>query len=106
MIIDITATITTIPEEMYDRFVRNIAKDIGGQAVVDPTGVYNRLCYKDLNVTRVPVVTFRFDYADIKVQPSNLFFEVGQGVSCLPMLYADDELGVFGNLYQRNLLYS
>ncbi|XP_076899541.1 aspartic proteinase CDR1-like [Bidens hawaiensis] len=104
MIIDITSTITTIPEEMYDRFTRNIAEDIGGEGVQDPTGLYNRLCYKDLNVTRVPVVTFRFDYADIKVHPSNLFLEVGQGVSCLSMLYADDELGVFGNLYQRDLL--
>ncbi|XP_076949332.1 aspartic proteinase CDR1-like [Bidens hawaiensis] len=102
MIVDFESALTALPEDMYSSFAYIITRVIDGKRVTGPLG-YDQICYKDLNVDSVPIVTLRFDGGDIEVSPVNLFMEVQKGVSCMIIISTED-MGMLGNLVQRNLM--
>ncbi|KAD1664211.1 hypothetical protein E3N88_42485 [Mikania micrantha] len=102
IIIDSGTTLTFLPREFYNELNSRVTNAIRGEIVGDPQGIFG-LCYKDLKLENVPTVTFRFTGADVDIPPVNLFLEVEKGVSCLTVVPSDD-LAIFGNLMQRNLM--
>lgn len=83
MLVDFGSSLTYLPYDMYDRFSLDMIKAIGRERVVDPRGYYDLICYKNLSLESVPVVTLRFIEGDIKVPAVNMFVEVKKGVSCM-----------------------
>ncbi|KAK1419035.1 hypothetical protein QVD17_28191 [Tagetes erecta] len=105
MLVDLGTLVTYLPLDIYNRFSPDMIKAVGGETVVDPrAGSYEIICFKDLNLERVPVVTFRLEGGDIKVPGVNMFVEVKKRVSCMTIAPAQDSLGLFGNMIQRNLM--
>ncbi|GJU18976.1 aspartic proteinase CDR1-like protein [Tanacetum coccineum] len=102
IIIDSGTTLTIVPNEFYLDLTTRITNVIGNGTEERPMGL--DFCYKNLNLDRVPSVTFRFTGADVEVPPANMFFEIEKGVSCLALVKSYDGLAIFGNLSQRNML--
>ncbi|GKA74253.1 aspartic proteinase CDR1-like protein, partial [Tanacetum coccineum] len=100
IIIDSGTTLTYVPAEFYHDLVKRITKVIG----IGIIEMGFEFCYKNLNLNRVPSVTFRFTGADVEVPPENMFLEIEKGVSCLALVYSYDGLALFGNLSQRDML--
>ena len=104
IIIDSGTTLTYVPVEFYVDLIDAITKVIGNGNVERPILDFD-YCYKNLNLDRVPSVTFRFTGADVVVPPENMFFETEMGVSCLALTFSrEDGFPIFGNLSQRNML--
>ncbi|KAK9059121.1 hypothetical protein SSX86_021740 [Deinandra increscens subsp. villosa] len=104
MAVDFSTTDTLLPKKIHDRFYSSLVKAIDGVVGYDDTLAPRSICYKELNLDRVPVVTFKFVGGDVKVPPENMFEYVGKGLSCLTIFGIDDSLGWFGSLFQRNLM--
>nr|XP_043639423.1 aspartic proteinase CDR1-like [Erigeron canadensis] len=102
IVIDSGTTLTFIPRKLYNDLSSSLIEAIEGESVPDPWGTFG-VCYKDLDLDRVPKVTFQFTGATIEVLPMNTFSEVETGLSCLTILPTDD-LAITGNLLQRNFL--
>ncbi|GJV44700.1 aspartic proteinase CDR1-like protein [Tanacetum coccineum] len=105
IIIDSGTTLTYVPTEFYSDLITRITNVIGNGIIDQPRPPMGfHYCYKNLNIDRVPSVTFRFTGPDVEVPPKNMFFEIEKGVSCLALVFSDDGLAIFGNLSQRNML--
>ncbi|KAJ0790754.1 putative nepenthesin [Helianthus annuus] len=102
IIVDSGTTLTYLPSEFYSYLSSGLANAIDGVTTKDPNGILE-LCYKDLYLSRVPTVTFRFTGADVVIPTVNMFLEVEEGVSCLTIVPSDD-LAIFGNLLQVNFM--
>ncbi|KAI3504950.1 hypothetical protein L1887_26764 [Cichorium endivia] len=102
IIIDSGTTLTLVNADFHSKLTSALTEAIGGQIVEDPQGLF-QLCYRDLDLQRVPNMTFRFDGADVELPPTSTFLEVQRGMSCLTIV-PSDELAIFGNLLQQNLL--
>ncbi|KAI3672585.1 hypothetical protein L6452_38679 [Arctium lappa] len=103
VIIDSGTTVTIVGQEFYDELTAALTEAIGGNSTLpDPTGMFD-FCYKDLDLGRVPNVTFSFTGADVELPPENTFIQVQKGVSCFTIV-GSDGIAIFGNLLQQNLL--
>nr|XP_043639424.1 aspartic proteinase CDR1-like [Erigeron canadensis] len=102
IIIDSGTTLTFVPREFYSDLSSRLIEAIEGESVPDPQGMFE-ICYKDLNIEKVPNVTFRFTGAEVVVPPVYTFLAVQKGISCFTVVPSDD-MAIFGNLLQRNLL--
>ncbi|PWA85405.1 eukaryotic aspartyl protease family protein [Artemisia annua] len=102
IIIDSGTTLTFIPDEFYSDLITSITNVIGLGFDIPQWGF--KFCYKNLNLGRVPPMTFRFTGANVEVPPENMFLEIQKGVNCLAFSSAADGLAIFGNLMQRNML--
>ncbi|PWA44959.1 eukaryotic aspartyl protease family protein [Artemisia annua] len=103
IIIDSNTLVTSVPDEFYTDLINAITKVIGN-GIVQEGPVSFEYCYKNLNLDRVPSVTFRFTGADVVVPPENMFLEIEKGVSCLTLFSSLGLSAIFGNLSQRNML--
>ncbi|CAI9291719.1 unnamed protein product [Lactuca saligna] len=102
IVIDSGTTLTLVNPDFYSALTSALTDAIGVQTVQDPQGLLE-VCYRDLELTRVPNMTFRFDGADVELPATSTFLEVQKGLSCLTIVPADG-LAIFGNLLQQNLL--
>ncbi|KAJ9567693.1 hypothetical protein OSB04_003659 [Centaurea solstitialis] len=85
IVIDSGTTLTILPRIFHDELTTALTDVIGGETVPDPQGILD-LCYKDLDLGRVPKITFGFTGAAVEVPPENAFLEVENGVSCLTIV--------------------
>ncbi|KAJ9567790.1 hypothetical protein OSB04_003756 [Centaurea solstitialis] len=102
IVIDSGTTLTILPRIFHDELTTALTDVIGGETVPDPQGILD-LCYKDLDLGRVPKITFGFTGAAVEVPPENAFLEVENGVSCLTIVPSEG-FAIFGNLIQQNFL--
>ncbi|KAI3672583.1 hypothetical protein L6452_38676 [Arctium lappa] len=102
IIIDSGTTLTLVSPDFHYELTAALTKAIGLEPIPDPTAMFD-LCYKDLDLNRVPTVTFSFTGADVELPAQNTFIEVEEGVSCFTIVGADG-IAIFGNLSQQNLL--
>ncbi|KAI3685943.1 hypothetical protein L1987_79617 [Smallanthus sonchifolius] len=79
MLVDVSSTLTYIPSDtFYGHFSPRLTNAIGGETVADPQG-YDTICYKDLNLERVPDVTFRFIGDNVVVPRRPCFWKFKKG---------------------------
>ncbi|KVH99688.1 aspartic proteinase CDR1-like [Cynara cardunculus var. scolymus] len=102
IIIDSGTTLTIVAQEFHDDLTAALSRVIGDETVPDPQGMFD-FCYKDLDLSRVPTITFGFTGADVEFPRENVFIEVQKGVSCLTIVPSVG-VGIIGNLLQQNLL--
>ncbi|KAL8112382.1 hypothetical protein AgCh_019918 [Apium graveolens] len=105
IIIDSGTTITFLPSDFYQQLEDKFRTSISSKPL--QTQGYFSLCYKKEEgiEEKVPTVTFHFSGADVELSALNTLLEVEEGVICLSMVPASDELGaIFGNLQQINYL--
>ncbi|KAL7126030.1 hypothetical protein ABFS83_14G157600 [Erythranthe nasuta] len=105
IIVDSGATLTYLPKKMYSALEAAMRKEIKLQHA-DPVDEMLRVCYKappDGKMKGIPVVTFHFVGADVKLSALNTFLKVSESVYCLGFV---PRIGVtvFGNLAQLNFL--
>ncbi|KAK1374760.1 aspartic proteinase CDR1-like [Heracleum sosnowskyi] len=106
IIIDSGTTITFVPSEFYQQLEDEFKSSLSLTPIETQGSVFS-LCYEkeDGYEDKVPTVTFHFTGADVELGVSNTLLEVQEGVICLSMVPATDELGaIFGNLQQMNYL--
>ncbi|GFY95560.1 hypothetical protein Acr_10g0009450 [Actinidia rufa] len=100
IIIDSGTTLTLLPGELYGKLESELRKNIKAKPSDDPQGLLG-LCYGDNNID-LPKMTFKFTGAELELPPTNTFVQNGKLV-CLAMV-PSDEIAIFGNLSQMNLL--
>ncbi|XP_057502698.1 aspartic proteinase CDR1-like [Actinidia eriantha] len=100
IIIDSGTTLTLLPGELYGKLESELRKNIKARPSDDPQGLLG-LCYGDNNID-LPKMTFKFTGAELELPPTNTFVQNGKLV-CLAMV-PSDEIAIFGNLSQMNLL--
>ncbi|WOG93423.1 hypothetical protein DCAR_0312707 [Daucus carota subsp. sativus] len=105
IVIDSGTTITFLPTEFYQNFENEFKSSISSTPVEGAEGF--SLCYRKEQgfEEKVPTVTFHFSGADLDLGASNTLLEVEEGVLCLAISQADDDMiSIFGNVQQMNYL--
>ncbi|XP_058745657.1 aspartic proteinase CDR1-like [Vicia villosa] len=103
-IIDSGATLTTLPSDIYKNVESTIVALVKLNRVDDPNKILS-LCYSDKSNNYVfPKITAHFKGGDVWLDSISTFIPVADGVVCLAFAPSQDDIGVFGNLVQQNLL--
>ncbi|KAF5936899.1 hypothetical protein HYC85_024405 [Camellia sinensis] len=103
IIIDSGTTLTLLPNELYEKLESELIKVITGNRTSDPLGLFS-LCYSNsIDITKLPTITFKFTGTDRELPLLITFLQNGNGPMCLAFV-PTDELPIFGNLSQMNLL--
>ncbi|CAI9769635.1 unnamed protein product [Fraxinus pennsylvanica] len=100
MIIDSGTTLTFLHTDLYNKLLKALKRTVKLRRVNDPLIIFD-LCYYSKKHIKVPVITVHFKGADVKLNSENTFFEAKKNVYCLAFGPAV-EVGLFGNLAQRN----
>ncbi|KAM3685450.1 hypothetical protein ACJW31_11G118500 [Castanea mollissima] len=103
IIIDSGTTVTTLPTEFYSEFESAVAEEIDLERGDDPSQFLS-LCYKPTSDSiEIPSITAHFTGADVKLNPDTTFIQINEELLCLAFR-ANQEITIFGNLAQSNLL--
>ncbi|KAI7991022.1 Aspartic proteinase CDR1 [Camellia lanceoleosa] len=103
IIIDSGTTLTLLPSELYEKLESELIEVITGNRTSDPLGLFS-LCYSNtIDITKLPTITFKFTGTDRELPLLITFLQNGNGPVCLAFV-PTDELPIFGNLSQMNLL--
>ncbi|KAI7991326.1 Aspartic proteinase CDR1, partial [Camellia lanceoleosa] len=103
IIIDSGTTLTLLPNELYEKLESELIEVITGNRTSDPLGLFS-LCYSNtIDITKLPTITFKFTGTDRELPLLITFLQNGNGPVCLAFV-PTDELPIFGNLSQMNLL--
>jgi hypothetical protein len=109
IIIDSGTTYMYIPSIDYANLESAVVESVKLERVDDPNKDFN-LCY---NVTSdgydFPLITAHFKGADVKLHPISTFVRIADDVVCFAINSTnstdnDDDIPIFGNLAQQNLL--
>jgi hypothetical protein len=105
IIIDSGTTYTYIPSKDYANLESAVVESVKLERVDVPDKDFN-LCY---NVTSdgydFPLITAHFKGADVKLHPISTFVRIADEVVCFAFNSTDkDDIPIFGNLAQQNLL--
>ncbi|KAK4488672.1 hypothetical protein RD792_004443 [Penstemon davidsonii] len=103
IILDSGTTLTFIPTNLYDKVEKAVERIIKLKRVKDPLG-YLSLCYSTKTDIRFPVITVHFKGADVRLNPENAFFKMGDSTGCLSFRAQDDPIFIYGNVAQMNFL--
>ncbi|XP_058741925.1 aspartic proteinase CDR1-like [Vicia villosa] len=103
IIIDSGTTLTLLPSEIYSNLEAEVAKVVNLERVDDPNNLFD-LCYTITSEEpEFPVITANFQGADVVLQPVSTFVQISDNIACFAFTPAQD-LAIFGNLVQQNLL--
>ncbi|KAM7520269.1 hypothetical protein LguiB_019231 [Lonicera macranthoides] len=107
IIIDSGTTLTLLPSDLVSGLASKVKESVNENPIKDPND-YFRLCYSigdngEVQNLNLPNITFHFTGADVELTAAETFVEVLEGLLCLAMV-PNDELAIFGNLSQMNLL--
>ncbi|KAL5058491.1 hypothetical protein RYX36_030095 [Vicia faba] len=103
IIIDSGTTLTLLPSDIYSNLVSEVAKVVKLKRVNDPNN-YLDLCYTlTSEESELPVITAHFEGADVVLQPISTFAQITDDITCFAFQSTQD-LAIFGNLAQQNLL--
>ncbi|XP_030963042.1 aspartic proteinase CDR1-like [Quercus lobata] len=102
IIIDSGTTLTTLPTEFYSTFESAVAEEIDLERGDDPSQFLS-LCYKRTSDSIEIPITAHFTGADVKLNPDTTFIQINEELSCMAFR-ANQEITIFGNLAQSNLL--
>ncbi|KAB1226624.1 Aspartic proteinase CDR1 [Morella rubra] len=103
IIIDSGTTLTLLPKDFYSEFEAAVKKQIDLERDDRPRGGLS-LCYKSASDDiAAPIITAHFTGADVKLNPSNTFVRVEDGVFCLAFS-PSESMSIYGNVAQMNFL--
>ncbi|XP_012831423.1 PREDICTED: aspartic proteinase CDR1-like [Erythranthe guttata] len=105
IVVDSGATLTYLHKKLYYSLEAAIKKVIKLK-VAEPVDELQKVCYEfpsNGRVKGIPVITFHFGGADVKLSPLNTFVRVDDNVHCLGIVPSND-VAIFGNLVQVNFL--
>ncbi|XP_010528690.1 PREDICTED: aspartic proteinase CDR1-like [Tarenaya hassleriana] len=102
IIIDSGTTLTLLPSSFYSELESTVASMVDAERTSDP-GKFLSLCYQLSSDLKVPTITMNFKGADVKLDPSNYFVLVAEGVVCLAFA-GNDNFSIYGNLSQMDFL--
>ncbi|KAL5058490.1 hypothetical protein RYX36_030094 [Vicia faba] len=103
IIIDSGTTLTLLPSDIYSNLESEVAKVVTLERVDDPDDLFS-LCYTlTSEKPEFPVITAHFEGADVVLQPISTFVQITNEIACFAFRPAQD-LAIFGNLAQQNLL--
>ncbi|CAL5192639.1 unnamed protein product [Lathyrus oleraceus] len=103
IIIDSGTTLTFLPSKIYSNLESEVAKVVKLKRVKDPDQLFS-LCYAlTSEEPKFPLITAHFKGADVVLHPISTFVQVSDGIACFAFQSAQD-IAVFGNLAQQNLL--
>lgn len=103
MIIDSVSLTTTIPPNLYQWLDYTLRYEMNLEVVSDPTQ-HGNLCFGNQEAWSFPQLTLHLKNGDLVVNPSNYFVEYEHSVLCLAIRSSNSDVGVLGNLAQRNLV--
>ncbi|KAE9621348.1 putative nepenthesin [Lupinus albus] len=103
MIIDSGATLTSLPQQLYNLLVDEVKKQVPMQPITDDPQFADRLCYNVINLQE-PTITIHFQDADIQLKPIQTFYEEKVVYSCFAFESTSDDFGVYGNFVQTDYL--
>ncbi|XVE65435.1 hypothetical protein DITRI_Ditri07aG0180400 [Diplodiscus trichospermus] len=106
IIIDSGTTLTFLDSEFYYSLESTLEEAIEAKRVSDPQGLLSP-CFeagKDMGID-LPIITFHFTGADVKLQPWNTFAQVQENMVCFTIIPSND-IAIFGNLSQMDFLVS
>ncbi|XP_007040921.2 PREDICTED: probable aspartic protease At2g35615 [Theobroma cacao] len=104
IIIDSGTTLTFLESEFYNSLESALEEAIEAKRVSDPKGLLSP-CFKGAKDIDLPVITFHFSGADVKLQPWNTFAQVQEDMVCFTIVPSND-IAIFGNLSQMDFLVS
>ncbi|XVF52207.1 hypothetical protein PTKIN_Ptkin05aG0000800 [Pterospermum kingtungense] len=104
IIIDSGTTLTFLESEFYNSLESALEESIEAKRVSDPKGLFTS-CFEADKDTSLPVITFHFSGADLKLQPWNTFAQVEEYMVCFTIIPAND-IAILGNLSQMDFLVS
>jgi len=104
IIIDSGTTLTLLPSDVYTELESAVADAVKLERANDPHGFLS-LCFASNSGDEqgLPVITAHFRGADLKLQPSNTFLQVADGIICLAFR-ASSDVYIYGNVAQTNFL--
>ncbi|KAG4171285.1 hypothetical protein ERO13_A12G200100v2 [Gossypium hirsutum] len=104
IIIDSGTTLTFLESEFYNSLESALEEAIEAKRVSDPKGLLSP-CFEADKDMDLPIITFHFSGADVKLQPWNTFAQVQDHMVCFTIVPSND-IAIFGNLSQMDFLVS
>ncbi|RZR74248.1 hypothetical protein BHM03_00034315 [Ensete ventricosum] len=104
IIIDSGTTLNILSPDVVDKLGKEV-KDLVDLPVADDSDLSSFAACFDVKGSRdykFPVITYNFEGASLKLDPSNSFLEVAEDVVCLAVTTSSD-IQIFGNVAQQNL---
>lgn len=105
MFIDSGVPPMLLPRDFYNRLEQEVRKAIKLTPYQDPD-LGTQLCYKRNSMADVaPILTAHFDgKADVPLVSTSIFISPKEGVFCFAMQPIKEDVGIFGNFAQSNIL--
>ncbi|XP_061351101.1 aspartic proteinase CDR1-like [Gastrolobium bilobum] len=103
MFIDSGTPPTILPQQLYDRVVAQVMKQVPMNPIEGDPDLGSQLCYRTSTIPEGPILTVHFEGADVPLTPIQTFIPPKDGVFCLGLTNSSDVV-IYGNFAQSNYL--